>query len=325
MTPLKRMYSEICTTENSAAYAESQKEKENTKETVVKVSLPGLFVTDEVQAESVKILLNPEDRTEKIIADFSSDEELDDIIANFNFSSDDELLRQNKRTTPDKLRKSKKPKATKEKTEETEDTVKREATDKIVVKVKSLGTFEAEKKTVINSKSAAFLKRREDNKNTSETVVKCSLAGLFVKKDDRAEERVNLIRIELEKFIGNISENVYKASLLLNMFLIDRLENEWEKCLPNLKSQTFYYQLINFGTGACRNSVDGLNDVWEKYFVENQYPKIEKLKRNGASMSYAAITFKTSFLNSLWCPFFNRQKYLIKMWLIDKELDKNLF
>ena len=149
-----------------------------------------------------------------------------------------------------------------------------------------------------------------------ETVVKVSLPGLLVSRDG-----AGAFRAELETFVENISKSVNKASILLNRFLISRLSQG--ASLPDLTNLTFYNHCINIGSGRCAKPADGLQETWDECFAS--FPKIEKLDGNMQALVYAAKTFKTNFLNSLWCTFEVRQKYLLKAWIQDNGLDKNTF
>ena len=153
-------------------------------------------------------------------------------------------------------------------------------------------------------------------KSLSETVVKVSLPGLLASQDG-----AGAFRAELETFVENISRSVNKASILLNRFLISRLSQG--ESLPDLTNQTFYNNCMNIGSGRCANPADGLQEAWDGCF--SNFPKIEKLNGNTQALWYAATTFKTNFLNSLWCAFEVRQKYLLKAWIQDNGLDKSTF
>ena len=144
-------------------------------------------------------------------------------------------------------------------------------------------------------------------------VIKCSLAGLLFLDDG-----TNAFRAELEKFVENVSKSVNKGSLLLNRFLIRKLSNGGT--LPNLKNQTLYFQCLDIGSGRCYKPIDGLQEVWDECF--GNFPNIEKLPGNGQALNYAAKTFQTNFLNSLWCPFYVRQGYLLKAYCQENDLDK---
>ena len=164
---------------------------------------------------------------------------------------------------------------------------------------------------------AQALKKRRVEKHS---VVKCSLPGLLIGHDDALKR----FRALVDDMVENVSRRVDKASLLLNRYLIDRLSQN--KPLPNLgkDNQAFYAHLLNIGIGNCRNPADGLEDVWNACFVEKGFPKIDKLEGITNAVLYAARTYRTSFLNSLWCAFDVRQKYLIKAWLIDNGLDEGI-
>ena len=108
---------------------------------------------------------------------------------------------------------------------------------------------------------------------------------------------------------------------MLNRFLISRLSQG--ESLPDLANQTFYNNCINIGSGRCAKPADGLQEAWDGCF--SNFPKIEKLTGNTPALWYAASTFKTNFLNSLWCAFEVRQKYLLKAWIQDNGLDKSTF
>ena len=153
-------------------------------------------------------------------------------------------------------------------------------------------------------------------KSLSETVVKVSLPGLLVSQDG-----ADAFRAELETFVENISKSINKASMLLNRFLISRLSQG--ESLPDFANLTFYNHCINIGSGRCANPADGLQETWDKCFA--RFPNIEKLDGNMQALVYAAKTFKTNFLNSLWCAFEVRQKYLLKAWIQDNGLDKSTF
>ena len=153
-------------------------------------------------------------------------------------------------------------------------------------------------------------------KSLEETVVKVSLPGLLVSQDG-----AGAFRAELESFVENVSKSVNKASILLNRFLISRLSQG--ASLPDLKNQTFYNNCINIGSGSCQKPADGLQETWDECFAS--FPKIEKLTGNMQALNYAASTLKTNFLNSLWCAFEVRQKYLLKAWIQDNGLNKSTF
>ena len=153
-------------------------------------------------------------------------------------------------------------------------------------------------------------------KSLSETVVKVSLPGLLVSQDG-----ADAFRAEIESFVENISKSVNKASILLNRFLISRLSQG--ASLPDFKNQTFYNHCINIGSGRCAKPADGLQETWDECFAS--FPQIEKLTGNMQALNYAATTLQTNFLNSLWCAFEVRQKYLLKAWIQDSGLDKSVF
>ena len=79
-------------------------------------------------------------------------------------------------------------------------------------------------------------------KTLDETVVKVSLPGILVAHDGR-----DAFREELERLVENVSKSVNKGSLLLNRFLLKRLEAN--ETLPDLSSLTLYVQCLNIGSG----------------------------------------------------------------------------
>ena len=119
---------------------------------------------------------------------------------------------------------------------------------------------------------------------------------------------MDAFRAELETFVEHISKSVNEASLLLNRFLISRLSQG--ESLPDLTNQTFYNHCINIGSGRCAEPADGLQEAWNLF--PHNFPQIKKLRGNTQALCYAAKTFKTNLLNSLWCAFEVRQNYLLK-------------
>ena len=150
-------------------------------------------------------------------------------------------------------------------------------------------------------------------KTLDETVVKVSLPGILVAHDGR-----DAFREELERLVENVSKSVNKGSLLLNRFLLKRLEAN--ETLPDLSSLTLYVQCLNIGSGRLNKPTEGLQTAWDAHF--SNFPKIEKLAGNAQALTYAARTFQTNFLNSLVCAFDTRQKYLLKAWIAAKDLPK---
>lgn len=150
-------------------------------------------------------------------------------------------------------------------------------------------------------------------KTLDETVVKVSLPGILVAHDGQ-----DAFREELERLVENISKSVNKGSLLLNRFLLKRLEAN--ETLPDLSSLTLYVQCLNIGSGRLNKPTEGLQTAWDAHF--SNFPKIEKLAGNAQALTYAARTFQTNFINSLVSAFDTRQKYLLKAWIVANDLPK---
>ena len=158
---------------------------------------------------------------------------------------------------------------------------------------------------------AEAAKRR---KALDETVVKVSLPGILTTHDGR-----DAFREEVERLVENVSKSVNKGSLLLNRFLLKRLEAH--ETIPDLSSLTLYVQCLNIGSGRLNKPTEGLQTAWDAHF--SNFPNIEKLAGNTQALTYAARTFQTNFLNSLVCAFDIRQKYVLKAWIAANGVPKD--
>ena len=158
---------------------------------------------------------------------------------------------------------------------------------------------------------AEAAKRR---KALDETVVKVSLPGILTTHDGR-----DAFREEVERLVENVSKSVNKGSLLLNRFLLKRLEAH--ETIPDLSSLTLYVQCLNIGSGRLNKPTEGVQTAWDAHF--SNFPNIEKLAGNTQAFTYAARTFQTNFLNSLVCAFDIRQKYVLKAWIAANGVPKD--
>ena len=155
--------------------------------------------------------------------------------------------------------------------------------------------------------------RAKRRKYLDETVVKVSLPGILVAHGGR-----DAFREEVERFVENVSKSVNKGSLLLNRFLLKRLEAN--ETLPDLSKESFYFQCCNIGSGRLNNPTEGLQSAWDAHF--SNFPKIDKVAGNTQALKIAGDKLKINFLNSLVCPFDTRQKYLLKAWIAANDLPK---
>ena len=92
--------------------------------------------------------------------------------------------------------------------------------------------------------------------------------------------------------------------------------------LPKLDDQTLFNQCLKIGEAKMKKDNPHLRYVWEKYF--HGYPRISHISGDAQVYSYAAITYKTNFKNSLIYAFYGRQKRFIKCYLLKNNFDEKL-
>ena len=120
--------------------------------------------------------------------------------------------------------------------------------------------------------------------------------------------------------VFSISQATHKCSLVFNRLLLYYLNNNIE--LPKLDDQTLFNQCLKIGEAKMKKDNPHLRYVWEKYFKD--YPRIPPISGDAQVYSYAAITYKTNFKNSLIYAFYGRQKRFIKCFLKQQNLNEKL-
>lgn len=156
-----------------------------------------------------------------------------------------------------------------------------------------------------------FIERKQANAGKREYVVKTSLAGKI---------KEPFLRGEIDKWVLTVSKITNKGSLVLNRTLIHCLSKGIE--LPDLTSQTFYYNCMTIGINKrkFKDVNKALEETWNTVF--NDLPKIERNIGDTQAVLYASKTYATNFKNSLVYNFDSRQKKFLRQKIIELGLDR---
>ena len=132
-----------------------------------------------------------------------------------------------------------------------------------------------------------------------EKVIKCSLQSILIEK--------RLTEVILNH-VHSVSQAVQKGSLVFNLYLLHCLQNDLP--LSDKLDKTSFYQTCIL-MGECRGKIPGeLVYVFQTYF--QNYPRIPRVDNDTGLYNLAAINYKTVFMNSLFMPFWGRQKRYIE-------------
>ena len=148
------------------------------------------------------------------------------------------------------------------------------------------------------------VERTELLKTHHESVIKCALRKTLVNEE---------IIGDIDKLVDVTSKLINKCGLVLDRLILYCFSENIE--LPNLNDGNLYLQCATIGTGTTklRKPITPIVEVWE-IFKQAGYPLPDRVFGDRNSISYGCITYKTSFINSVWTNFHNRQKLHVKAW-----------
>ena len=112
----------------------------------------------------------------------------------------------------------------------------------------------------------------------------------------------------IEDLVQNVSRRTHRASLLINHFLLDRINKpDFDNVAKCLKDQMFYYAALSLSRSKNHST-------FIDFYVTNRdlYENINSLSGSGASLNAAARQMVTNVSNYLWMTFDCRLDRLLK-------------
>lgn len=165
------------------------------------------------------------------------------------------------------------------------------------------------------SKRKDVVQRLKNKKYIEERVVGCSLQKrLGNGLDDRC---VLLLKQEISDWVLSTSKITHRLSIIFNRFLLYLMTHK--KPLPVFNDALFnglaLYGLKKSNKHSKSSFASLIEDFCCNTFSPDQYPKIQRQRGDCQAILMSAQRYKTNFLNSMFVPFYNRQKSFITVWL----------
>lgn len=164
--------------------------------------------------------------------------------------------------------------------------------------------------------------RLKNRKLLTETVVPCSLPGRL--GVSFPPECRLLLRQEIDAWVLTVSKVVHRLSLIFNRFLLYHFHNNIP--LPKMKTSLFTGMALHGMKHNKKNTKENylatLNDFCSNEFnVENGlFPRIQRQRGDCQAIVIASKRYETNFKNTIFLPFFTRQKAYIQTWLSVNEI-----
>jgi hypothetical protein len=164
--------------------------------------------------------------------------------------------------------------------------------------------------------------RLKNRKLLTETVVPCSLPGRL--GVSFPPECRLLLRQEIDAWVLTVSKVVHRLSLIFNRFLLYHFHNNVP--LPKMKTSLFTGMALHGMKHNKKNTKEDylstLDDFCSNEFdVENGlFPRIQRQRGDCQAIVIASKRYETNFKNTIFLPFFTRQKAYIQTWLSVNEI-----
>ncbi len=164
--------------------------------------------------------------------------------------------------------------------------------------------------------------RLKHRKLLTETVVPCSLPGRL--GTSFPPECRLLLRQEIDAWVLTVSKIVHRLSLIFNRFLLYHFHNNFP--LPKIKTSLFTGMALHGMKHSKKNTKEDyfstLDDFCSNEFdVENGlFPRIQRQRGDCQAIVIASKRYETNFKNTIFLPFFTRQKAYIQTWLRVNEI-----
>lgn len=169
----------------------------------------------------------------------------------------------------------------------------------------------------MSAKRPDVAQRLINRKNILETVVPCGLSkrlGVSLPDECRA-----LLRKEIDLWVISVSKIVHRLSIIFNRLLIYLLHNNLP--LPSLETSLFTGLALHGMRHSKQQPKEEYRALIEDFcsnefdVTNNMFPKIQRNRGDMQAITIACKRYETNFKNSLFVPFFRRQKSYIQTWM----------